>query len=284
MYDGRHSVTFFPDGLDGNMVNTWDDFGLIPTKRPIFDPPEVNYANYVQSSELDTLNLQANLNRRGIPSARHASWTFIAYHENVSDEPNPYASDPSYIDDGTLYNQPTLYSRLMYTLHGRNCTIRLRDDADEFFYRGLVEIKGWNAEDHFSEVTIEVTADPYKYVRNPVTVTISGQATYSFIADTKFITPSIVTVTPNGTLNSLTMGGFAFNRLTNASNDIVLKSLRRNTPVVINGELKTITENGANKFKDSELWAFPCVKPGVNLVTLSTSTVNVTISYTPRWM
>lgn len=270
-----HSITF-DHGTE--VYNTWDAFRLIPEQRPVFDSPNLSYAYYMGTtlSPLESYDLQRDFNRRAAPVVRKASWSFYAWHDEVSDRP----PEPLVPDD--YYHQPTKYSTIMQALHGRVCGIHLEDDPD-YYYVGLVEVRPWEPGEHFSKITLEITAEPFKY-KATQNVTFTGMSSYTLDADTEWYTPMIVTITPSANITRLVLGGFAHDKITRANQDIVLNHVRTNVPIVINGERKTITEDGANKFSDSEFWSFPSLRPGSNVLTLSPSSAKVDISYIPRWL
>ena len=273
-----HSITFGVVTPSGEITyNTWDTWHLIPTQRPVIDPPELDYANFI-GSFMAPIDLNKDVNRRGAPANRKASITFYAWHDVVHETPNP---NP--IDDGFYYHQPSIYSDIMAKLHGRIAGIRLEDDP-EYYYRGIVEVSKWDPGEHFSQITFDITAEPFKYTW-PKTIQFTDKTSHSAEVDTQFITPSIVTVTPNSaTLTRLVLSNFAFDYRSGEPRDIILTNLKRGAPTIINGETKTITENGVNKFSESDFWTFPSVKGGPQVFNLSSGSVSIKIVYTPRYL
>jgi phage-related protein len=72
--------------------------------------------------------------------------------------------------------------------------------------------------------------------------------------------------------------------LTGLGEIITVKNLKANTPITIDGEACIVTEKGANKFAETDMWEFPVLQPGSN--TIVTDNVNSTlrIQYKPRWI
>jgi phage-related protein len=90
-------------------------------------------------------------------------------------------------------------------------------------------------------------------------------------------TPAIVTLTPSENLSSVIITG-----LINSS--ITISNLNANTPVIIDGEQCLVTENGANKFSDTDMWEFPSLQPGANVISINNSNVTVQIEYKAKFM
>ena len=95
------------------------------------------------------------------------------------------------------------------------------------------------------------------------TITVAGNIETSAIVE---ITPSVTIIDLAIIINSETI---TINNLT-ASKKIVITD-------------KSVTELGINKFKDVDLWKFPRLKPGVNTITVSRNTCDITIKYQPRF-
>ena len=85
-----------------------------------------------------------------------------------------------------------------------------------------------------------------------------------------------LTITTDGALASLTIGGFA--------SSIIIKNLSAGVPVVIDGETCLVTQNGSNKFADLETWDFPFLQPGANTITLNNTACVMTIKYKPKFL
>lgn len=90
-------------------------------------------------------------------------------------------------------------------------------------------------------------------------------------------TPVIVEVTPSIDLIDLTINGLD-------EDPIVLKNLKANKKIIINGEDGTVLQEGVNKYGDIEMWSFPSLKPGVNTITVSKNSVDINIRYKPRFI
>lgn len=100
--------------------------------------------------------------------------------------------------------------------------------------------------------------------------------TLNFAYEGNMKAPCILTIVTDIALNSLTITGLT-------KQNITIQNVARDAPLVIDGEACLITQNGTNKFNDSNLWEFPIVKPGENTVKLSTACTAV-LAYKPRYI
>ena len=87
--------------------------------------------------------------------------------------------------------------------------------------------------------------------------------------------PCSVTVTTQTAVESLTLTGFG--------EDIEIKNLKANQPVILDGINGLVTENGGSKIDDVELSQLPFLKSGQNVITVSQE-VTVEINYQPIYM
>lgn len=99
-------------------------------------------------------------------------------------------------------------------------------------------------------------------------------------------TPCIIELVPSGAITKYTIKGAARDPVTGEEEDIIVKNLSAGKTVIIDGESCTVTENGENKYKDTEMWEFPTLLPGANALTFTSSSVpcDVTIKYKPRYI
>ena len=89
--------------------------------------------------------------------------------------------------------------------------------------------------------------------------------------------PAIVEIVPSVDIIDLTINVLA-------NDPITIKNLHANKKIIINGKEGTVTEEGINKFKDTDFWEFPFLMPGTNTITLSKNSCDVTIRYEPRYL
>ncbi len=73
--------------------------------------------------------------------------------------------------------------------------------------------------------------------------------------------------------------------ITGLSEDpIIIKNLKGNKKIIINGIEGTVLQEGENKFADTDMWEFPFLVPGTNTITVNKDTCNITIKYNPRFI
>ena len=133
-YDGEHSVIF-------GDKNSWTDWHLIPTSRPVFNPPEVK-TNYVDIPGMDGgIDISEILSGHPVYKNRTGSFDFIV--------------DPDWKDWSVVYSEIANY------LHGQSLRAVLTDDPT-YFYEGRFSINAWKSSAQYSSITIDYNVDPYK--------------------------------------------------------------------------------------------------------------------------
>lgn len=129
-----HSITF-------GDKNTWDDWHLIPSKRPSFNPPTVK-SQYVDiPGGNGVLDLTESLTGYPLYNTRTGSWTF-------------------YVENG-FKPWDELYSEISNYLHGQKLRAILEDDPG-FYYEGRFTVDEWNSDSWWSTITISYDVYPYK--------------------------------------------------------------------------------------------------------------------------
>lgn len=136
-----HSVDFIVD--DETTYNTWDDWHLIPSKRPSVAPP-APVTKYIDIPGFDgQVDITPDLNGSVSYGMRSGSWQFIM--------------SPDF-DDRTWSIH---YSDIMNAINGRNVKIMLEDDPD-YYYEGRVSVSAFESEKEWSTVTINYICMPFK--------------------------------------------------------------------------------------------------------------------------
>ena len=140
-----HSITF-------GEKNTWDDWHLIPTSRPVFNPPAQKVKTIDIPGGDGVIDLSQALTGYPIYQNRTGSFEFIV--PNGFEPWNP----------GTIEKQPwhTTYSDIMDYLHGQKLRAVLEDDP-EYFYEGRFTVNAWKSANDWSRITIDYDVGPYKW-------------------------------------------------------------------------------------------------------------------------
>lgn len=121
--------------------NTWDSWHIVPTTRPLVNPPEV-VKDYVEIAGADgALDFTETLTGKPVFKNREGSWEFIVLND--------------------YQNWVDLYNLLLTKIHGREFDIVLEDEPD-YVYHGRLVLNEWKSEEHNSKITIDYVIDPYK--------------------------------------------------------------------------------------------------------------------------
>lgn len=123
---------------------------------------------------------------------------------------------------------------------------------------------------------LNIDLDAYEY-SNEVTETMNRITSKTINNIGTEDTPAIVEITSSISLVDLIITGLA-------DDPITIKNLTADKKIIINGEDGTVLENGVNKFKDIELWDWPRLNPGSNIITVNISSCDITIKYKPRYI
>lgn len=120
--------------------NTYDEWGLVPTSRPLVNPPSVKTQYYKNPGGNGELDYTTILTGRPLYEMRKGSWEFWVCPEN---------------------EWANVYTSLLKYIHGKKHQVILEDDPD-FFYTGRLSINAWKSDKHNSLVTIDYILSPYK--------------------------------------------------------------------------------------------------------------------------
>lgn len=127
--------------------NTWADWYLIPSSRPVFNPPKPK-TKFIDIPGSDWhMDLSTVLTGDITYEGRTGSIEF-------------------YVDNGQLseYKESkwaTLYSEIMDYLHGQLLHATLEDDLG-FYYEGRFTVNQWKSDPHNSKIVIDYNVNPYK--------------------------------------------------------------------------------------------------------------------------
>ena len=206
-----HSITF---DTGTSKVNTWDDWRLIPTSRPLIVPPGVKTQSVDVPGGNGSVDLTEALTGYPVYENRIGSWEFA-----VTNDFRPWN---------------VAYSDIMSFLHGKRMKAILEDDFN-FYYEGRFAVNQWASNKDYSVLTIDYNVYPYKrstissveewlwdpfdfeigVIRDYNALSVSGELSVDIIGSDEPIVP-IITVTTtdssgmdvvvNGTTYHLTDG------------------------------------------------------------------------------
>lgn len=157
--NNRHSIGFRPisEGVVGfdYCMNTWENWHLIPAKRPHVAPPKVK-TDYLDTSAkyfgqsptggglYDTTN-----SSKYTLQNRTGTWDFYidwAYYTNT-------------------VKWAELYSTILQFFQGVPMNVVLEDDKN-YYYRGLITVDDYDPKKDFGTITLSYSLEPYKYAIN----------------------------------------------------------------------------------------------------------------------
>lgn len=125
-----------------NGINTWRDWHLLPTSRPVFEPPKVK-TNYIDLPGGD-----------GIIDATDTLTSYPVYS-------NREGSNEFYVITG-YGNWANRFSDIMDYLHGQKVRVILETDPS-YYYEGRLSVNQWQSEKDHSKITIDYSLYPYKF-------------------------------------------------------------------------------------------------------------------------
>lgn len=142
-----HSITFvnidpLGDGTHTVTANTWDDWHLVPARRPVFSPPAVKEHIIDIPGKDGVLDFTESLTGYPMFERREGSFEFIVM--------NGYQE---------WYN---LYAIIGEFLHGRKLQAILEDDPDHY-YEGRFQISEWRSEKDYTRIVIAYKVDPLRW-------------------------------------------------------------------------------------------------------------------------
>lgn len=210
--------------------NTWNDWHLIPTSRPLVNPPKVKTSLIDVPGSDGIIDLTESLTGRPTFDNRTGSWTFVA--------------------DNDFMEWSTLYSDIMNYLHGRRMRVVLEDDPG-YYYEGRFSVNAWKSDSYRSSIVIDYDVGPYKkgiytsgsdwewdtfnfetsVIQDYTNMVVDGTLSVTVIADTMESVPLITA----STAMTVTFGGTTYNLVSGANviEDIVLQN--GNNPFVFTG-------------------------------------------------
>lgn len=121
--------------------NTWEDWHLIPSSRPLVAPPAVKTSYVEIPGGNGSIDLTETLSGRPTFQNRSGSWEFVC--------------------DNDFLPWHVLYSEIMNYLHGRKFRCYLEDDP-EYYYEGRFSVNQWSSAQKYSVIVINYNVAPFK--------------------------------------------------------------------------------------------------------------------------
>lgn len=137
-----HSITI-------GKMNTWDDWHLVPTSRPLVVPPPVK-THFIEIPGRDgVLELSQAIYGKPLYSNRSGSWEFMILQ--------PWDVQKCF-EPEEWYER---YSTIMNYIHGKELDVIL-DDEPDFYYTGRLSVESLSSQKDWSTITINYNFEPYK--------------------------------------------------------------------------------------------------------------------------
>ena len=228
-----HSITF-------GGKNTWDDWHLVPSSRPVIAPPDVKSKTVDIPGADGELNLTELLNGRPTYQNRTGSIEFIVVND--------------------YWDWDVAYSTIMNYLQGKSMKMVLEDDP-AYYYEGRFAVSEWRSDKSWSLITIDYNVYPYK---KDLSSTDEDWLWDSFDFETQIIQNGMKNLTVDGVL-TVTVEG---------SPQPVAPVITVSGPMTLsfNGIEKSMDKAGDYKYGDI------LFREGTNKITFRENG-NVTISY-----
>lgn len=172
-----YTITF--SNLNGSK-NTWSDWQLIPTSRPVAAPPEMNTHFVEIPGRNGVIDLSAFLTGEPTYKNRTGTWEFIVCNPNISvygltglvcdenskwikfdTEPVDWMSLKSEIMEFFAVYDSDPHSRGIVS-NATLTTVYFPEDPDGLSFKGRVYLKEWNNDEKYSVVTFQYSLLPFR--------------------------------------------------------------------------------------------------------------------------
>lgn len=164
------------------------------------------------------------------------------------------------------------YSNFMSKIN--SCDIRFKDLSHNFKSFLVSEVPEESGIDEWLFVDLNFLVYEYggeisKSFNNVLSFTIDNIGNQT--------TPCIVEITPISDIIDITLEGLD-------DDPIIIKNLKANKKVILDGVQGLVTVDGVNKYGDTDMWDFPRLKPGANVIKISRNSCDINIKYNPRFI
>jgi len=149
-----HSLQIIPDNKDllnshgqYNGRHTWKAWHLIPSSRPVINPPPVK-SNFIEiPGGNGSIDASTILTKYPVYADRTGSIEFYVIRD---------------YDEYEYKTWQGVYQEIMNYLHGGLFKVILEDDP-AYFYRGRLSVNQWKSEKDWSKIVLDYHFEPYKY-------------------------------------------------------------------------------------------------------------------------
>lgn len=210
--------------------NTWADWCLLPSSRPVFNPPTPK-TKFIDIPGADWhLDMSTVLTGDVTYEPRTGSIEFIVDNGQLSD----YTAETWF----------ELYSEILNYMHGRYMKATLEDDPGHY-YEGRFSVNEWRSDPHNSKIVIDYTVSPYKYeatssledwlwdtfnfetgiIREYKNLRVDGEMTMVIRGRRMAVVPSFIVNSDDGTGMSVTFNGNTYMLPDGASHVVSIRTV-----------------------------------------------------------
>lgn len=165
-----YALQFIPDNKDiygssgkWNGRNTWKDWHLIPSSRPVINPPTIK-SNYIDiPGGNGTIDASSILTEYPVYNDREGQIEYYVIRDGYDNYES--SADLKNTRDYSIQkysNWNDVYSTVMNYLGGKKFKVILEEDPG-YFYRGRVNVNQWKSEKDWSKITLDYHLEPFKY-------------------------------------------------------------------------------------------------------------------------
>ena len=220
--------------------NTWVDWYLLPTSRPVFNPPKPK-TKFVDIPGADWhLDLSTVLTGDIAYNGREGSIEFLVDNGQLSE----YRADKWHV----------LYSEILDYLHGQLCQAILEDDPG-FYYEGRFTLNSWKSDKHNSKIVIDYNVRPYKLerfssledwewdsfnfeigiIREYKDLRVDGELEFNITGRRMRVTPSFIVKSDDGNGMSVTFNGITYDIPDGTSRVINIQTVEGTNTLIFKG-------------------------------------------------
>lgn len=146
-------------GKDSKWYNTWDDWYLIPSSRPLVNPP-VPKTKFVDVPGRDgVIDLSELINPYTVYGNRGGSIEFHVLNRNMDSFYNELTAKQQKDFSWSWYNA---YSTIMSLIQGRSGLKFILLDDLNFYYEGRISVNSWKSSENWSSITLDYNVQPWK--------------------------------------------------------------------------------------------------------------------------
>lgn len=117
-----------------------------------------------------------------------------------------------------------------------------------------------------------------------ITQTFTGLKTFIVNNPGNIRSPAIIEITPQIGAASIELTGICQDPNTKKDLPVAIRKLTAEKKVILNGETGLITEDGALKAGDADIWELPTLLPGENQITVTSDRMEIVVKFHPFYM